>query len=1731
MNIGETTEDVQHQASEIEIQTHQKLDSTLDQEPNPQITPQHLVLSEGHSDQDDKTMNSLQILSGELKFDGTQVSNFIYEFEKDTQQAYEVCNVNSSLTSEQKRNGLDAIRKFAIVRKIVHERDRKALNKSSAMNGSWSDIKEYLLKNYGALDHVTSVSDLEQLCATKHSMASNYLLDFNNILSEIPEFEKPSEKRLVELFLRGLKKEMVVAILKECRIQAKLSPSEKVDGDPISTFSSAFPLPSSLSSVQEVALQIELEKVQLAALGFASPLEDPDENPEISSLTEKLEALGAKLDKMNENRMSNSFQQPDRRCIWCDSTEHVRNGCVDLKTALEAGTVMMGEDRKLYYPTGLPVPLNFRKGGMKALSLPPRTVGSNSVSLVNSSKESLHVALEHMKVPEEMQESLNELLDRGLDAIAVKILNAFATKRNFSETEADEPETSKRVRQEASDDPVLDKDTQTEVHKRSPPSFHYAVPGLDSEKLVEETMKLVMENEIKGITLQHLIGVSGPLRKEIETKVKTKRVAFDLPQENKMVSHVALHGLHSSNRLLPLPKVKCFVSCETPKVKGTVNGVELTCYIDPGSEINLIPMSTFKKLKLPLVHVNYRMSNADATHSEILGGCSMVPVEVGGIEVPCHFFVIENANYEVLLATPWEASTRAICTTDRDAVKVYTIHSLDGKETATFVATTANSPRTEKVLASKFVQLEKWPIFMGTMENEAMLPKVFEVNTKAKRVKDKVKPVAVPLEDGSIPFKWAKLKKDESEEKNRFTKERLDAMCIGDGNLTSEEIAMFKEMLKANDKAFAWDFKQKGFFNPDIIPPYKIKTVPHAPWNLKPFPTSPALKEALVAVLKDRLENGVLEPCHGPYSNRFFLVPKNDGKFRLIIDLQPANAVTIREAMVPPHMDDLVESFSGYPLYGVFDFFSGYDQYLLDVLSRDMTAIRTPLGLLRCTTLPQGGTNSVSAFQSAAARVFSEIIPDKGVVFVDDILMRCESRKLDETEIQPGIRKYVYDFCSMIDKFLKTAIKANITFSGTKTRIAVSTVVSLGCRLSSMGRHPKPSNVERIMSWTKFESVTHVRSFLGCATFFRKWIKDFATIASPLFKLLKKNVPFAWGSEQEQAVESIKLILSSDPVIQPLDYECTSERPLILCVDSGPVGGGGYLGQDDESGNRRVNRYLSFVYNKTVQNYSQIKRELFAMIHCLKEVRYQVYGSPLIIETDCLPLLGLIKKPDPIDPTITRWVTFIRLFNPEFRHISGSKNKVADALSRRPHADQEQSVDQEETERVIDEFLSLAVTLNKEDDLKLVKKYLETEALPPNYSQGELKRIAKKAESFLILSDQLYFIQGPDRVPRRVVFDKEEKMAILESLHDGETGGHHGIQSTFKKVSCVYYWPRLYEDVKQFVQTCKPCQLYSSRQVNEPLHPVFVNSLHRRWYVDVVTVPIGQKNHSIICAREGFSGWLEAKIIPNTKAKAWIKFIQEAVISRYGCIGQVITDHGELDSEEGQKFFEKYRIQLTFSSPYHPEGNSVVERGHAPFVASLAKWKLGSGIALTHWFHAALWADRVTVKRSTGFTPYQLMFGHHCILPVELNHESWYSLSWKSDMTTEQLLENRIHQIMYHHSHMLPEAIEKINSARLKGKDYFDQKKVLRSKKLNVGDAVLLYDSSLSPQFSKKFVNKWLGPYVIIEKRTNGSYKLAEMDGTPFSQSTAGNRLKLFFTREDLNRSGDERLGASVDVV
>ena len=134
-----------------------------------------------------------------------------------------------------------------------------------------------------------------------------------------------------------------------------------------------------------------------------------------------------------------------------------------------------------------------------------------------------------------------------------------------------------------------------------------------------------------------------------------------------------------------------------------------------------------------------------------------------------------------------------------------------------------------------------------------------------------------------------------------------------------------------------------------------------------------------------------------------------------------------------------------------------------------------------------------------------------------------------------------------------------------------------------------------------------MRGFLVAAGFFRIWIPAFSQRAEPLFLLTRKNSRFFWGFEQEAAVADIKEALSTTPILLPLDYNDNAIRPFIVNVDSGPKAGGGYLGQDDMSGNRRVNRYCSFIYDATVRGYSQVKRELYAMMRIFKILQFKIY--------------------------------------------------------------------------------------------------------------------------------------------------------------------------------------------------------------------------------------------------------------------------------------------------------------------------------------------------------------------------------------------------------------------------------------------------------------------------------------------------------------------------------------------
>lgn len=232
-----------------------------------------------------------------------------------------------------------------------------------------------------------------------------------------------------------------------------------------------------------------------------------------------------------------------------------------------------------------------------------------------------------------------------------------------------------------------------------------------------------------------------------------------------------------------------------------------------------------------------------------------------------------------------------------------------------------------------------------------------QVYTKYKTVSKKVKPVATQLPDDSLEkirsAATEPMLREARKIGHQFTEETLKELKIGEGEfLTELERGKFQAMLAKHGKAFAFSAKEIGCVDPFEVPPMVIFTIPHVPWNLRPIPVPRALLPKLMDLLKEKVRMGILEPSIAPYSSRWFTVTKKSGALRFIQDMQPANRVTIRNMGSGPIVDEVAEAFAGCAIYSSGDLFSGYDQFQLAHESRDLTTMKTPLGLVRMCTLP-----------------------------------------------------------------------------------------------------------------------------------------------------------------------------------------------------------------------------------------------------------------------------------------------------------------------------------------------------------------------------------------------------------------------------------------------------------------------------------------------------------------------------------------------------------------------------------------------------------------------------------------------------------------------------------------------------------------------------------------------------------------------------------------------------------
>ena len=1038
------------------------------------------------------------------------------------------------------------------------------------------------------------------------------------------------------------------------------------------------------------------------------------------------------------------------------------------------------------------------------------------------------------------------------------------------------------------------------------------------------------------------------------------------------------------------------------------------------------------------------------------------------------------------------------------------------------------------------------------------------VRTLYKRKGKKVLPANVPLEGGAPPgggINGDTVKEDSGFKPtwvprgSRLTPERLAKMRIGNGYLSEVEKQLFVDVLFDYEGAVAFEDSEMGLLNPAIEPPIHINTVPHVPWQQQNIRFPKVMQEAIAEMVKDKFRAGILEFSQGPYRSRYFLVEKHvKGTYRFINDVQPLNRITIRESGLPPSVDEFSEDFAGYPITSAIDYYSGYFQVPLAMESRDLTAFMTDLGLMRITRLPQGWTNSVSVFVRVIGKVHGRQIPHQVRPFLDDMGIKGPKDRYGEEEVEADtslgrvmVRRFVKEHAEIFRVFMKDCWMAGLTISGAKSSIGMRGIEIVGFLCDEEGRRPDPKKVEKILGWPIPRNTREARGFIGIAVYYRMFICGFSIIAAPIFVLFRKGRRFEWTEDCQTAMDTLKQAITTAPVLVALDFSL-SALAMYLHVDaSTTIGWGVVLSQLQSDGSVRPARFEGGIWSDVERRYDALKLECKGLLMSLKKLRFWLYGRFFTVFTDSQTLVWLLNQPpnDLPNAMMTRWLSYIRLFDFDTKHVPGSKNGAADALSRRGIAEGEAEPDEDEAERFFESMMA-GMTLERgrcgesveiariylaegeyEGEDLLLGKYLMALRRPEGLTDGEYARLRRRAKLFFLRDGYLYKRGRP--VPRRVVGLRVQKLKIIEEVHDEI--GHRGRGATFEHVRRRYQWKGMYTDVEEWVKTCERCQLRSKLRYEEGLHPTWSVMMWDKIGVDIVYMPRSEEGEFLVVARDDLSGWVEARAIDAANSYNVAKFLYEEVICRHGCPRRIVLDGGRENLKDTKSLMEVYRIPNTVISAYHPATAGLVERGHSAIVDSLSKYCGDSPSSWPRHLSLALWADRISVRRSTGYSAFELLYGRECLLPVELMMESWQTVDWESVKTREDLILARMQQLDHRR---VTEKVAAINlrNSRKANKAYFDQHKRLRpqSQSLEAGDMVLLYDSTLQKNRHTKFKDKWRGPFRVVKKAENSTfYLLEELDGTPLAGTTAGNRLKKFhsreiaeFLREGLGEDGSE---------
>ena len=687
------------------------------------------------------------------------------------------------------------------------------------------------------------------------------------------------------------------------------------------------------------------------------------------------------------------------------------------------------------------------------------------------------------------------------------------------------------------------------------------------------------------------------------------------------------------------------------------------------------------------------------------------------------------------------------------------------------------------------------------------------------------------------------------------------------------------------------------------LPPAKINISDPTPARAPRYRYPPAAQETINKLLSEMEEKGIIEPSTAAWLSPIVLVKKPDGSTRMCLDYRTINTHLAADIYPLPRLEELVEMAAGHKYYATLDMKEAYYQITIHEDSRDVTTFSDGISLYRFRKLPFGLSCSPAIFSRQIAQILSPLIKQGWVKnYLDDVILWAP--KFDE-------------LLSRLETLFKLLSQNGVKLNAEKCHIGHTQVKFLGHIVSEAGCKPDPANVEAVVKMKPPRRVKEVRRFLGMCGFYRKHINNFAKIATPLTNLTRAQAEFKWTPDCQQAFETLKQKLLHAPVLVRADLD----KEFIITTDASNTHVGGVLSQIQNDGSSAAIGYFSRKLKSAETRYSVTDKEALGVVLTCRHFQHYLWNRRFTVITDHQPLVSIFKKKTK-SPRMNRWIIELREYNFEIKYIKGKYNFVADHLSR-PVATIHNITEDTILGKTREEIRTLQMG---EEKWKELIRFLEGGLVPKNksYPHGTLSQ-------FTMYKDNLFFCskQKDGTIFFRLVVPKTLRGEALRNAH--EQVGHQGQKKTLNKAEETFFWCNMISDVIDYVKRCPLCQQIKGsaglQQTWKELPPV--DRPLDRVGIDLTDMVVGSQGHRyVLTVIDHYSRYTRFYPLKSKRADEVVQNLAN-FIADFGVPAAFCCDNGgEFRAEVFREYCRRNNIQVHYTTPYNPRGNSQTERQH-----------------------------------------------------------------------------------------------------------------------------------------------------------------------------------------------------------